>query len=102
MVFVVERVEIEVGVVGDKAVGEWILAVPDMAVDGEGLRKGVLTVDGEDETRFACGTGRRRLRIEEAAVMDSATTRCFWRGVEIGSGGGGEGGGECWYVVALL
>ena len=35
--------------------------------------------------------------------MGSVTTRCLGTGaMEAGSGGGGEGGGECWYVVALL
>lgn len=56
-------------------------------------------------TRSACGTGRRRLRMEDAAVaaeMGSVTTR-FLGGVMDGRDGcGGDGGGECWYVVALL
>jgi hypothetical protein len=49
------------------------------------------------ERRFAWGTGRRRLRIEDAAdaaEMGSVTTRGRV-GVCVGRLGG-EGGGECW------
>jgi hypothetical protein len=50
--------------------------------------------------RSAWGTGRRRLRIED---VGSVTTRCLGAVAEGSVGGfGGEGGGECWYVVALL
>ena len=42
------------------------------------------------------GTGRRRLRIEEAAEMGSVTTRLsLATGSEAGSGCGGVRGGEC-------
>tara|TARA_R110002003_G_scaffold121_1_gene10667 strand:+ start:13354 stop:13698 length:345 start_codon:yes stop_codon:yes gene_type:complete len=54
--------------------------------------------------RSAWGTGRRRPRIEDAAdaaVMGSVTT-LGRSGVVMGKGWGGDGGGECWYVVALL
>lgn len=69
-----------------------ILAVPgDWVSPGTGLRLGA----GSGK-RSAWGTGRRRLSIEDAADMGSATNLCFGTGViEEGSGGGGEGGGEC-------
>lgn len=102
VVVVVERVERVDGEGGEMGVGEWILAVPGMVGGGEGLRSGVVAVVGWETMRSACGMGRRRLRIEEAAVMGSVTTRCLGRGVEDGRGGGGDGGGECWYVVPLL
>jgi hypothetical protein len=55
-------------------------------------------VVGDSETLSAVGTGRRRLRIEEAAEMGSVTTRwSLVTGNEVGSGGcGGVKGGECW------
>jgi hypothetical protein len=47
----------------------------------------------------ATGTGRRRLRMEDAADIGS---RPICPGLESGRGGGGEGGGDCWYVVFVL
>jgi hypothetical protein len=84
---------VEVGVMGvlvvEIGVAERILAMPagaEVARDG-----------GWGGSRSACGTGRRRLRIEDAAEMGSVTTRCFGTGVAVAEGsGGGEGGGECW------
>jgi hypothetical protein len=80
---------------GDMGTGERIRAIPAGA-DVMGLGVGI----GDEGMRSACGTGRRRLRMEEAG---SVTTRCLGT-VADGSGGGlgGEGGGECWYVVVLL
>ena len=92
----VEKVESGRGEEGDCIVKERVggaVVVVDMfnVDDGEGigLRAGSLS-----ET----GTGRRRLRIDEAAGMGS------WSmvGVVFGRGGGGEAGGECWYVVLVL
>jgi hypothetical protein len=62
-----------------------------------------LGVGTETDVVSACGTGRRRLRMDDAAVaaeMGSVTTLCLG-GVAVGRFGG-EGGGECWYVVELL
>jgi len=90
----VEKVEAAEGEVGDIVVGVAVIfAVPGVEGMGSGMRS-------------ACGTGRRRLRMDvavAAAEMGSVTT--LWRGgVIMGRGGtwGGEGGGECWYVVELL
>lgn len=40
-------------------------------------------------TLSAAGTGRLRLRTEEVAEEPSAN-------LDVGSGGGGDGGGDCW------
>lgn len=73
----------------------WISAVPvDSTVLGTGLRLG---------RRSGTGTGRRRLCDENADDVGSVTDTSFEFGVDIVDGsGGGEGGGECWYVVVLL
>jgi hypothetical protein len=69
----------------------WILAVPGESVAGDvlsGMGSGV---------RSAWAMGRRRLRMEEAAVaadMGSVTTLCLGGVVE--GRFGGDGGGECW------
>jgi hypothetical protein len=80
---------------GEMGTGERIRAIPAGA-DAMGFGVGI----GDEGMRSACGTGRRRLRMEDAG---SVTTRCLGT-VADGSGGGfgGEGGGECWYVVVLL
>ena len=58
-----------------------------MTVDDTGFLAGTLS---------EAGTGRRRLRIVEAAEIGSIGA------LETGSGGGGEGGGERWDVVFVL
>jgi hypothetical protein len=92
-VVAVLKVEAELGDGGLYEDGEdmlWILAVPGESVTGDvgsGTGSGV---------RSAWGMGRRRLRMEEAAVaaeMGSVTAFCFG-GVVVGRFGG-DGGGEC-------
>lgn len=89
----VECVDAEEGDTGAAGeVGEDIMfAVPGaLVVISLGVGTGL-------ESRFAWGTGRRRLRMEEAAdaaEMGSVTTRALG-GVWVGRSGG-EGGGECW------
>lgn len=70
--------------------GEERVAVPGLSIVVD------LGVEMGDEGRFACGMGRRRLRIEVAAEveeMGSVTVR--WRGGVAVGRFGGEGGGEC-------
>ena len=67
---------------GGDAVAESTVAVEAMeAMDATGLR--------------ATAVVRLRLRMADAAEAGSLGTR------DVGTGGG-EGGGECWYVVLLL
>jgi hypothetical protein len=64
---------------------------PGELAEGTGFR-----TLGESGALSAEGTGRRRLRIEEAAEIGSVTTRwSLVTGSDVGSGCGGVGGGEC-------
>jgi hypothetical protein len=80
---------------GEEDIGEDIVSVRILAVPGVVGSSGLRGGRGLAGVRSDWGMGRRRLRIEEAAVpadMGSVTT--LWRG---GVGRfGGEGGGECW------
>lgn len=56
-----------------------------------------VAVEAMEATGFrATVVGRLRLRMADAADTGALGTR------DVGIGGGGEGGGECWYVVLLL
>lgn len=71
----------------------WILAVP--GVLSVSLLMGLRVMGSETTSAF--GTGRRRLRMDDAAdeaEMGSVTIRVRG-GVDFGKFGG-DGGGECW------
>lgn len=81
----VERVESGRGDGGPEGVVVWVRVV----AEDTGLRAVSFSEPGN---------GRWRLRIEDAVALG-----CWYSaGVDVGSGGGGDGGGECWYVVLVL
>lgn len=80
--------------------------MPNVEVRAEGEGEGVgsegrvmgLRVVGDGVPESVWGTGRRRPR-RDAAAEAAADMGWYDASVVVGIGGGGEGGGLCWYVV---
>jgi hypothetical protein len=85
--FCVEVLKVDPGR-GEGGSEDAIVSGRDMVAVDTGLRAGTLS---------DAGTGRLRFRIEAAAFAGTCDMGCWWiSGVCVGSGGGGDGGGECW------